>query len=179
MKCGQTSKKLSCSSSISVFTVAALKGHKLHTKSLCDYWEIRQCDPCNAPVCDDSVCSLLFLFDSSFHIWTKSTVSRLKKKKQPHKCLISAVSSFQWSNRAITFTFLLLPLTLANLQSQWKLKSLKDSTVISGAFEGEWGGKIIIHGFICERDGSLMYSRQKSLRSWGGTGSFSWRCSAP
>lgn len=66
---------------------------------------------------------------------------------------------FQWSNGAITFTFLLQSWTPLNLQSPKKLKSLKDSTVIVTFFGA---GKIIIHGFILNGDGSLMYRRQRS-----------------
>lgn len=55
--------------------------------------------------------------------------------------------------------------------SQRKLKSLKDSTVIVAFFEGDcvyvyvcvWGGKIIIHGFILDRDGSFQDKADKDL----------------
>lgn len=120
---------------------------------------------------DDSAWTSLLLVYSSFPPFDKEELEQ-------QGGFISAASLFQSTNWAITFTFELLPLTLKNLQSQRKLKSLQKFLSIADAFEDEWAAKIIINGFISDGDDSLMYSRQSSLRS-SRTCSVSWLCSDP
>jgi len=97
-------------------------------------------------VCVMGVCMIMILFESvlslfdstfPFHNWWKLTANKKNPSTQMHHFKSVSISAKQQSNWAITFTFPQLPLTLMNLQSQRKLKSLKNSTAIIAAFEGE------------------------------------------